>query len=327
MTSDCGQPDDAPNAIPEKIHRFRMSQSSQNTFLEIGLLVILSFLWGASFTLIEVAIDTIPPATIVFGRLAIGASLLMLFALWSGVAFPRPPSRWGELLLQGVLQSALPFTLISWGQKYIDSGLAGLLNTTPPLFVFLIGFFLLRDRTAGVRQIVGILLGFAGVLVIMGPAALAGERNSVLGQLAITGASLSYAVAAIYAKRFSDQPPALTAACSMAFAALLMFPVSVWVDDPMSLSSTAPAIAAVVAMGVFSTAIAMAIYFRLVRTLGPLAVTTGSYMRAGFSVVLGILLLGEALSPTLIVGLVMIFAGVTIVTGHLELPPRKTAQS
>ncbi|WP_299593010.1 EamA family transporter [uncultured Tateyamaria sp.] len=299
-----------------------MSPTPQNTFLEIGLLVLLSFLWGASFTLIEVAVETTPPATIVFGRLAVGAALLVLLAICSGVKFPKSPSRWGALPVQGILQSALPFTLISWGQKYIDSGLAGLLNTTPPLFVFLIGFFLLKDRSAGVRHITGILLGFAGVVVIMGPAELAGEGNSILGQLAITGASLSYAVAALYAKRFSDQPPELTAACSMSFAALLMLPVSIWVDDPLSLSPTAPAIAAVIAMGVFSTAIAMAIYFRLVRTLGPLGVTTGSYMRAGFSVVLGILLLGEALSPTLIVGLVMIFAGVAIVTGHLKLPNR-----
>lgn len=297
-----------------------MSQSSQNTFLEVALLVLLSFLWGASFTLIEAAVDTIPPATIVFFRLAIGAALLMLLALWSGVTFPRSSSRWGALFVQGVLQSALPFTLISWGQKYIDSGLAGLLNTTPPLFVFLIGFFLLKDRSAGARHITGILLGFVGVLVIMGPAASAGEGDSVLGQLAVTGASLSYAVAALYAKRFSDQSPVLTAACSMTFAALLMLPISIWADDPLSLSPTAPAIAAVIAMGVFSTAIAMAIYFRLVNTLGPLGVTTGSYMRAGFSVVLGILLLGEALSPTLIVGFVMIFAGVAIVTGHLKFP-------
>ncbi len=199
-----------------------MSQTHQNTFLEIGLLILLSFLWGASFTLIEVAIETIPPATIVFGRLCIGAALLVLLALWSGVVFPKSPSRWGALLIQGILQSALPFTLISWGQKYIDSGLAGLLNTTPPLFVFLIGFFLLKDRSAGARHIIGILLGFAGVVAIMGPAALAGEGNSVLGQLAVTGASLSYAVAALYAKRFSDQPPVLTAACSMSFATLLM---------------------------------------------------------------------------------------------------------
>ena len=130
---------------------------SHNTLVEVALLALLSFLWGASFTMIEIAIDTIPPATIVFGRLIIGAALLVLFALWNGVSFPRSVSRWRALLIQGILQSALPFTLISWGQKYIDSGLAGLLNTTPPLFVFLIGFFLLRDRHASVRHVIGIL--------------------------------------------------------------------------------------------------------------------------------------------------------------------------
>lgn len=246
----------------------------------------------------------------------------MFMVKWSGLPLPKSPARWGALLLQGILQSALPFTLISWGQKYVDSGLAGLLNTTPPLFVFLIGFFLLRDRTAGARQIIGILLGFAGVLVIIGPAAFAGAGPSVAGQLAITMASLCYATAALYAKRFSDQPPVLTAACSMAFAALLMLPISVLLDDPLMLTPTASAIAAVITLGVFSTALAMVIYFRLLRTLGPLGVTTGSYMRAGFSVALGVLVLGETLSPALIVGLFMIFIGVAIVTGHLKLPRR-----
>ena len=113
----------------------------------------------------------------------------------------------------------------------------------------------------------------------------------------------------------------------MAFAALLMGPVSFWVDDPLSLTPTTPAILAVVVLGVFSTAVAMVIYFRLVRTLGPLGVTTGSYLRAGFSVVLGVLLLGETLSPNLIIGLVMIFIGVATVTGHLKFPIRKSAIS
>ncbi|NRG17673.1 EamA family transporter [Rhizobiales bacterium] len=302
-----------------------MSRQSQRAYTEIGLLVLLSFLWGSSFTLIEFAIDTIPPATMVFGRLSIGASLLMLMAFWSGAAFPRSPSRWGHLLVQGILQSALPFTLISWGQQHIDSGLAGLLNTTPPLFVFLIGFFLLKDRSAGLQQFAGILLGFAGVLVIMGPAALAGEESSVAGQLAVIGASLSYATAALYARRFSDQSPVVTAACSMTFAALVMLPLSAWADDPLSLSPPISSVAAVIGLGVFSTALAMTIYFRLVRTLGPLGVATGGYMRAAFSVLLGALLLGEALTGTLLLGLVTIFAGVAIVTGFVKLPARKTA--
>lgn len=321
MTSDCGEPEAKQDAMIKKTENL-MQRSPPNKILEIGLLVVLSFLWGASFTLIEVAIESIPPATIVFGRLAIGAALLIIMALLSGVTLPRSSARWGALLIQGILQSALPFTLITWGQKYIDSGLAGLLNTTPPLFVFLIGFFLLGERAGSYQKSIGTSLGFAGVLVIMGPAALSGESNSILGQLAITGASLSYAVAALYAKRFSDEPPVLTAACSMAFAALLMLPISIFVDDPLSLSPTAPAIAAVIVLGVFSTAIAMVIYFRLIRTLGALEVTTGSYLRAGFSVVLGVRLLGEPLSPSLVLGLVMIFFGIAIVTGLLRLPFR-----
>ncbi|MGP1255156.1 MAG: DMT family transporter [Kiloniellales bacterium] len=295
-----------------------MLQPSPSKAREIGLLVLLSFLWGASFTLNEVAIATVPPATVVFGRLAVGATLLILIAFWRGVAFPRSPARLSALLLQGILQSALPFMLITWGQQHIDSGLAGLLNTTPPLFVFLIGYVVLQDSSAGPRHVLGILLGFAGVIVVMGPAAFSGAGSSVLGQLAVTGASLSYAVAALYAKRFSNQPPILTAACSMAFAALLMGPLSLWSEDPLSLSPSWEAIAAIVVLGAFSTALAMAIYFRLVRTLGPLGVTTGSYLRAGFSVLLGVVLLGEPLSPTLILGLPMIFAGVAIVTGHLR---------
>lgn len=301
-----------------------MSQPSQRAYTEIALLVLLSFLWGSSFTLIEVAVDTIPPATMVFGRLSIGAALLMLMAFWSRAAFPGSPSRWGQLLVQGILQSALPFTLISWGQQHIDSGLAGLLNTTPPLFVFLIGFFLLKDRSAGMQQFAGIVLGFAGVLIIMGPAALAGQESSVAGQLAVIGASLSYATAALYARRFSDQPPVVTAACSMTFAAFVMLPISFWADDPMKLAPPLSAVAAVIGLGVFSTALAMTIYFRLVRTLGPLGVATGGYMRAAFSVLLGALLLGETLTGTLILGLVTIFAGVAIVTGFVKLPTRRT---
>ncbi|MBI1494382.1 DMT family transporter [Halocynthiibacter styelae] len=297
-----------------------MFQPPQNIVREIFLLVILSFLWGGSFTLIEFAIDTIPPATIVFGRLAIGASILLLAAFWSGVTFPKSRARWGALLLQGILQSALPFTLISWGQKHIDSGLAGLLNTTPPLFIFLIGYFVLRDRAAAVQQFIGLFFGFIGVLIIMGPSVIVGDESTILGQLAITGASISYAFAALNAKKFSDQSPVLTAVCAMAFAALLMAPVSYFVDDPLGLSPTTPAIVAVCALGVFSTAIAMMIYFRLVRTLGPLGVTTGGYMRAGFSVLLGSLLLGETLSATLFVGLMLIFAGVAIVTGLFKMP-------
>ncbi|MEM9360402.1 MAG: DMT family transporter [Pseudomonadota bacterium] len=293
-----------------------MQQPSRS--IELALLLLLSFLWGGSFTLVDVAVESVPPATIVLCRLTIGACLLALLALSLGYRFPNSPSLWGALLIQGVLQSALPFTLISWGQKHIDSGMAGLLNTTPPLFVFLIGLFMLKDRKVEPRRALGVLVGFAGVLIILGPAAMAQDHNSVLGQLAVTAASLSYAVAALYARRFADLPPILTAACSMAFAAVLMLPIAMTFDAPLEIAPTKQAIYSILALGVFSTAVAMVIYFRLVRTLGALGVTTGSYLRAGFSVLLGVVFLGEVLTLSLVAGLLTILFGVALTTGHLR---------
>lgn len=300
-----------------------MEQRTQNQFIELSLLALLSFLWGSSFTLIKVALETVPPATIVAGRLAIGTVLLMLLVKARRIEIPTAPAIWGAFFVQGVLQSALPFTLISWGEKYIDSGLAGLLNSTPPLFAFLITFFVLREGGATLRKFIGIATGFAGVVVTLGPEALTGSSNSVLGQLAVTGASLSYAFAAIYARRFSGQSTLLTAACSMMMAAILMLPISLYFDSPWALSPSSDAIWSIVALGVFSTALAMIIYFRLVRTLGALGVTSGSYLRAGFSVFLGVLLLNEEMSLSLLIGLVLIFLGVAIVTGQIQWPTNR----
>lgn len=294
--------------------------TTANRTTEISLLVALSLLWGGSFALIKVAVDTVPPATIVAARLAIGAALLMLLVRARAAVVPRSLPLWGMFAVQGILQSALPFTLISWSERHIDSALAGLLNTTPPLFVFLIGALVLRDGTATLRHLAGIVIGFAGVLVILGPAAFAGATAGITGQIAVTGASLSYAVAALYARRFTDQPALLTAACSMTTAALMMAAVSLAWDRPWTLAPSAAAVGSILALGVLSTALAMVIYFRLVRTLGALAVSSGSYLRAGFSVLFGVLLLREDLNASLVVGLVLILLGVGVVTGHVRWP-------
>lgn len=304
-----------------------MEKGEPNRLVEIALLFLLSFLWGGSFTLIKIAVETVPPATMVAARLAIGALLLVLLVKMRGAQFPKSPAVWGAFMVQGILQSALPFTLISWGEQHIDSGLAGLLNATPPLFAFLITCLVLREEGAALRKSVGVATGFAGVVVILGPDAFAGAGHSVLGQLAVTGASLSYAVAAIYARRFAGQPALLTAACSMSAAAMLMIPVAVCFDRPWMLVPSADAVWSVLGLGVFSTAAAMVIYFRLVRTLGTLGVTSGSYLRAGFSVALGVLLLNEELSVGLGLGLALIFLGVAIVTGPIGCPRGRTRTS
>lgn len=299
-----------------------LANRGQYQYWEIGLLVILAFLWGSSFTLIKIAVETIPPATIVLGRLILGSALLLLFVRLNGIALPTAPALWGTFAIQGFLQSALPFTLISWGEQYIDSGLAGLLNSTPPLFAFLITYFVLRQRDAPLRKFIGVMVGLSGVCVTLGPDILNGSSKSVWGQLAIVGSSISYAIAPLYARRFSDQPVLLTAACSMAMATLMMVPVSLVVDQPWTLAPSLNALAAIVALGVLSTALAMIIYFRLVKTLGAVGVTSGSYLRAGFSVLLGVIILGEKLTPSLTIGIGLILLSVAILTGQKRPPAR-----
>lgn len=297
-----------------------MENRIHNQYLEFGLLVILAFLWGSSFTLIKIAVETVPPATIVLGRLILGAGLLLFLVRLKGLALPMSPTLWGAFAVQGFLQSALPFTLISWGEKHIDSGLAGLLNSTPPLFAFLITFFILRQSEAPLQKFIGVVVGFIGVLMTLGPDLLNGSTESVWAQIAVTGSSISYAVAAIFARRFSTQPALLTAACSMVMAMLMMAPVALIIDQPWALTPSKEALWSIAALGILSTTLAMVIYFRLVKTLGAVGVTSGSYLRAGFSVLLGVIFLGETVSISLVAGLVLILMSVAIVTGQIQLP-------
>ncbi|MEK9284851.1 MULTISPECIES: EamA family transporter [unclassified Bradyrhizobium] len=298
------------------------ARSGQTTLArEIGLLLLLSLIWGSSFTLIKVAIPTIPPFTMVAVRVTIAAILLTLIATAQGHFLPRQGSVWLAFFVQGLLQSALPFTLISWGEMHIASGLAGVLNATPPMFVLAIAMITGRGRrTISSQKVIGVGLGLAGVAVTMGIDALSGIGTAApLAQAAVLGASLCYALAPIWGQRFSNLPAIVTAAGAMSCAAILMLPAAAVLEQPWRLALTAQAITAVVTLAAVCTALAMVIYFRLIHTLGPLGTTSGSYLRAGFAVALGIALLGERFTWSGLAGMLLIVAGVVAVT----VPPRK----
>ncbi len=293
--------------------------TSEQTALacEIGLLLLLSLIWGSSFTLIKVAIPSIPPFTMVAVRVTLAAGLLLLIAAAQGHSLPRHGSVWVAFIVQGMLQSALPFTLISWGEAHITSGLAGVLNATPPMFVLAIALMTGRGRQAiSRRKIVGVGLGLAGVAVTVGIDALSGIGTAApLAQAAVLGASLCYALAPIWGQRFAKLPAIVTAAGAMSCAAILMLPTAAILERPWTLAPPpAQAIAAVVTLAMLCTAFAMVIYFRLIRTLGPLGTTSGSYLRAGFAMMLGTTLLGEDFTWSILAGMALILAGVITVT-------------
>jgi len=294
------------------------STTSRQTTLgfEIGLLLLLSLIWGSSFTLIKIAIPTIPPVTMVAARVTIAAILLVLIARAQGHVLPSQGSVWAAFSVQGLLQSALPFTLISWGEARITSGLAGVLNATPPMFVLVITLMTGRGRqSVSGRKIIGVCLGLFGVAVTIGSDQFAGIATAApLAQAAVLGASLCYALAPIWGQRFSELPAIVTAAGAMSGAAILMLPAAAVLEQPWTLAPTTQAVAAVIALAVVCTALAMVIYFRLIRTLGPLGTTSGGYLRAGFAVALGSAWLGERFTWSTLLGMILILTGVIAVT-------------
>ncbi|OPY93723.1 permease [Bradyrhizobium sacchari] len=302
----------------------QQATSGQTTLsAEIGLLLLLSLIWGGSFTLIKVTIPSIPPCTMVAARVTIAAIVLLVIASAQGHLLPRERSIWAALLVQGLLQSAAPFTLISWGEMHIASGLAGVLNATPPMFVLAIAMTAGRGRQAVTgRKIIGVGLGLAGVAATIGFDALSGIGTTApLAQAAVLGASLCYALAPIWGQRFSKLPAIVTAAGAMSCAAVLMLPAAVILEQPWTLTPTTQAIAAVLGLAIVCTALAMVIYFRLIRTLGPLGTTSGSYLRAGFAVALGTAWLGERFTPSALTGMALILAGVVAIT--MPVPARQ----
>lgn len=276
---------------------------------EYALLGLLALLWGSSYLFIGVAVADIPPMTLIASRVTIAAIILTAVALCAGASWPSDRATWGRLFIQAIFNSIGAWTLLAWGQQYVDSGLASVLNSTAPLFVFV----LTVSATTGLRRMAGALIGFAGVVLIVGVEALSGIGASVLGQLAALGGAVLYAFAAIYGRKFAGVHATVTAAGTMIWAMVVLVPAALIIDQPWHLSPGRDAMLAALALGVFSTGIALLIYFRLLKTLGPLGVASQAYLRAGVGVALGAIVLDEAFSPVALLGVLAALIGVALI--------------
>ena len=284
---------------------------------EYLLLVTLAALWGSSFTFIKVALESYPPMTIVSTRVMIGGLILILVASIRGDIFPRSLERWFELLVQGILQGGLPFYLITWAEKYVDSGVAGILNSMPPMFVFLITVFLLGSAKFDMLKFLGILIGMIGVGVIVFSGGVLGS-SSIWAVLAVLGASCSYGIGAVYGQRFKHQSAFITGGVSLFLAGLITTPAAFIFENPFGLMPELRPTLALIALSLLSTALAGVIFFRLLKTLGSLATTSNAYLRALFSILLGSLFLGEELGLPILGATLFIFLGVFLVTGQFR---------
>lgn len=286
---------------------------------ELALLLLLSTLWGASYSFIKIGVETIPPVTLIAARTLIAGTILMAVIRWRGLRLPRDRRTWARFLFQACLNSVVPFTLIAWAQQTTDAVLATILNSTSPIFAFLLTVLVTRHEVVTGRKLSGVVAGLAGICLIVGVEALAGFGHELLAQLAIVAATVCYAGAAIFGTNFRGLDPMIPAAGSLICGAVILLPVGIVVDRPWSLAPAPASVMALLALSVFSTALAFVIYFRLVQTLGPVGTTAQAYLRVPVGVAIGVLFLGETLASTAWIGLGCVVAGVVAMT----LPERK----
>jgi len=280
---------------------------------EYALLGLLAGLWGSSYLFAKIALAEIPPLTLAAYRVSIAAIFLCSVLTIKRLQFPRDRTTWQLLFVQSLFNSTLAWAILAWGQQYVDSGLAGVLNSTSPIFVVLLTLLFLRREPLRGWQVVGALLGFAGVVLTIGVDALGSLGRDVLAQLATLFSAFLYAVAALHGRWLAHVPPLVTAAATTLLAAACLVPAALVVERPWTLAPSLRSLGAASALAFFCTAVALLLYFRLLRTLGPMGVTSQSYLRAGFSVLLGVLVLGETVSRAVGLGLAAIIVGVAAI--------------
>ncbi len=294
------------------------SGSSQNS-TEFALLGLLALLWGSSYLFIGVAVEHIPPITLIAFRVALAALLMLVVVRMTDRRLPGFGPIWALIFIQAFLNSFGAWTLLAWGQQFVDSGLAGVLNSTSPIFVVCATLMLGQAGSTGLRKVSGVIIGLVGVVLIMGPSVLGGLGEQLLAQSAILLGAICYAGAALHGRRFRDLPPSATAAATLVAASIVLVPISLVVDRPWTLRPPVHATLAAVCLSVLCTALALAIYFRLLRTLGALGTASQAYLRSVVAVALGIVILGERFE--LIVGLGTLAAIVGVVL--INLPAQK----
>ena len=298
-----------------------MERKTPHPARELALLLALATLWGASYSFIRIGVATIPPVTLIAARTLIAGGLLLAVIRIRGRSLPADAATWRRFLFQACLNSVIPFTLIAWGERTVDAGLATILNSTSPIFAFLLTALITRHEPATARKLFGVVAGIAGTGLIVGAQALAGVGTALLAQLAIVVATICYAGAAIFGRTFKGLDPIMPAAGSLISGAIILTPASLLIDRPWTLSPAAPSMLALLGLAVFSTALALVIYFRLVHTLGSVATTAQSYLRVPIGVAISAACLGEMPNTTAWLGLACVVAGVVAMT----LPERKPA--
>ncbi|HMR33434.1 MAG TPA: EamA family transporter [Geminicoccaceae bacterium] len=295
---------------------------------EWAALLALSVLWGGGFFFTGVVVRELPPFAIVTLRVGLAAAALGLVIRGMGRRMPCSREAWRAFAVMGLLSNVVPFCLIVWAQTRIPSALASILNATTPLSTVIVAHFLTSDEKMTGNRLAGVVIGFAGVALMIGPSALVRLDGDVLGQLAVLAATLSYAFAGVFGRRFRRMGIGAleTSTGQLTAATLMLLPLTLLVDHPWALPMPSPATwAAVLGISLLSTALAFVLYFRILATAGATNAVLVTFLIPVSAILLGTLVLGERLEAEHLAGMACIAAGLAVIDGRLLRLVRATA--
>lgn len=290
------------------------------TLIDTLILGVLSILWGGSFFFVEVLVSYLPPLTIVTLRVGLAAIVLWIIIGALKLPLPRGLQKWSALFIIGFLNNALPFCLIVWGQTQINSGLASIFNATTPFFTVLVAGVLLVDERITKPKLLGVGIGLIGTVIMIGPESLKGLTGSMLGQLAVIGAAISYALAAAYSRRFKKWglSPLIIATGQVTMASLMLLPFMLIIDKPwIDFTFPLEAIGAISGLAFFSTVVAYILYFRLIASAGATNAALVTFLIPISAILLGVFILGETFSGPQAMGMCLIGLGLLIMDGRI----------
>jgi drug/metabolite transporter (DMT)-like permease len=276
------------------------------------LLILLAAVWGSSFLFIKLAVATLPPISVAAGRIGIGAIALTMIVSVRGMRWPTARTDWLKLVAMGLFGNILPFSLINWGETHIDSGIAAILMSVVPLATILMAHYFAKGEPLSLPKIAAVALGMAGVVVLVGPSAMNGLGNQVLGELAVTLAAICYAANGIIVRRLTHLPAAVIGAVALISATVLGVPASLTFEQPWQATPSMLSLVALLVLGVINTAGGYLLLFRLIERTGAGFASFNNFLVPLFGVLWGAALLGEIPAPEAYMALAIILAGVAM---------------
>jgi drug/metabolite transporter (DMT)-like permease len=283
---------------------------------EWGAFILLALVWGTSFLWIKIGVqdNDIGPLMLVSFRLLFGLIGLLVVMAVTRNSFPRDWRVIGKFFVLSIFATALPFTLITWAETQINSGLAGILNGTVPLFTIIFAQAALSDEKITLPRLGGLLIGFAGVIVLMSGDLTNGLHSSFLGQLAMLAASASYAIGIIFTRKYlRNQVPVVQSTMNLLFADLLLWISTLIFERPLDFPSVPITWIALAWLGLLGSCIAYLLYFYLINNVGATRTSVVTYVMPIIAVILGIIFLNEVLDWRLAVGLALILGGIGVI--------------